>query len=227
MLLNLGPLKLQRARVIGGHLLTAAAEQLDFPVMWSPFTSTTTSVFCAAAGTAHKRAHAAMRRIPERRTACDDIAGFAGVNRRDLGPGGTLLMAWLRGIVSVVAGFIVASLVMLVVEYTNGHVIYPELGKAAEGVTDREVVRQLMATAPTGALLVVLVGWILGSLAGGWVAARTSLSGAMRHAIIVGVLLTAAGIFNNLAIPPPAWFWIGIGVFLPSAWYGGRMAARP
>lgn len=48
----------------------------------------------------------------------------------------------------------------------------------------------------------------------------------MRHAIIVGVLLTVAGIFNNLALPPPAWFWISVVVFLPAAWAGGRMAAR-
>ena len=78
----------------------------------------------------------------------------------------------LRSLAAVVAGFIAASIVMMIIESINGHVLYPELAKAAEGVTDRETIRALFAKAPLGAFLVVFVGWILGALAGGWTAAR-------------------------------------------------------
>ncbi len=75
---------------------------------------------------------------------------------------------------------------MMVVEMVNGRVLYPELGKMAEG----------------------------------WRAPRSA-----RHALILGGLLTLAGIANNLMLPPPAWFWLPtLLVFLPAAFAGARMA---
>ena len=113
---------------------------------------------------------------------------------------------------------------MMVVEFTNGHYLYPEVGKAGEGLKDPEAIRQVMAVAPTGALLVVLVGWALGSFAGGYTAAKISSSAPMRHALIVGVLLTVAGVANDLMLPSPAWFWVGLLLFIPAAWTGARTA---
>lgn len=44
-------------------------------------------------------------------------------------------------------------------------------------------------------------------------------------ALSLGLLLTLAGIANNLMIPPPLWFWVlGLAVMLPGSWYGGRLA---
>lgn len=131
----------------------------------------------------------------------------------------------LRSIAAVVAGFIAASIVMTIVEAINGRVLYPELGKAAEGMTDREAIRALLATAPVGAFLIVIVGWFLGGLAGGWVAARLAPKSALGHALVLGALLTLAGIANNLMIPPPLWFWIAsLVVLLPATYLGARFA---
>jgi hypothetical protein len=126
----------------------------------------------------------------------------------------------------VVGGFVTASIVMMIVEFINGHVLYPELGKAANGVTDREVLRALLASAPLGALVVVAIGWILGSVAGGWVAARLAAKASVQHAVTLGMLLTLAGIANNLMLPPPIWFWIvGLVVFIPATYVGARLAS--
>ena len=131
----------------------------------------------------------------------------------------------LRSIAAILVGFIVASVVMMVFEAINGRVLYPELGKAAEGMTDREAVRALVAAAPIGALLVVLLGWFAGGLAGGWVAARLAPKSALGHALGLGALLTLAGIANNLMIPPPAWFWVAsLVVLLPATYLGARFA---
>jgi hypothetical protein len=131
----------------------------------------------------------------------------------------------LRGIGAVVAGFVVASLVMMLVEFVNGRFLHPELGRAAAGLTDREAIRTLMAGAPASAFLVVLMGWLLGSIAGGWVAARLAARASQRHALVLGVLLTLAGIANNLMLPPPSWFWVvSVPVFLPAALAGARLA---
>ena len=136
-------------------------------------------------------------------------------------------MRVLRGILAVIVGFVAASVVMMIVEGLNGHVFFPELGAAAQGVTDREALRKLLAEAPTAALLVVLVGWTLGSFAGGFVATWIGQRPGYVLAIILGILLTLAGIANNLMLPPPVWFWVvSVFVFLPAAYAGGRLATK-
>ena len=132
-----------------------------------------------------------------------------------------------RSIYAVIVGFVAASVVMMLVEWINGHVLYPELGKMAQGVTDREAIRALMASAPVGAFLVVLFGWVLGSLVGGFLAAWIGSNAPVAHALVLGGLLTLAGIANNLMIPPPMWFWIlSLVVFLPAAHAGARLVPR-
>ena len=131
----------------------------------------------------------------------------------------------LRSIASVLAGFVVASVVMMIVETFNGRVLHPELAKAAEGVTDRETIRTLLSTAPLGAFLVVIAAWILGGVAGGWSTARLATQAPVGHGLVLGALLTLAGIANNLMIPPPLWFWIAsLVVLMPAAYVGARLA---
>ena len=130
-----------------------------------------------------------------------------------------------RSIGSVFAGFVVASVVMMIVETLNGHVLHPELAKAAEGVTDRDAMRALLASAPVGAFLVVLAGWILGSVAGGWSTARLASQAPVGHGLVLGALLTLSGIANNLMLPPPLWFWVAsLVVLIPAAYVGVRLA---
>ena len=136
-------------------------------------------------------------------------------------------MRALKSVAAIVAGFVAASVVMMILEFLNGHVFYPEMGKAAEGMTDPESLRALLATAPIGAFLVVIAGWILGSAAGGWLAARIAGRSGIAHGLVLGALLTCAGIANNLMIPPPPWFWVvSLIVLLPAAYAGARAAAR-
>jgi len=127
---------------------------------------------------------------------------------------------------AVILGFVAASAVMMAMEFVNGHVLFPELGRQAAGMADREAIRALLATAPTGAFLVVILGWAIGSFAGGIVAATIARRAPVRHAVVLGALLTVAGFANNLMLPPPAWFWAAsLAVLLPGAWAGGRFAA--
>ncbi|HJV23602.1 MAG TPA: hypothetical protein VJ570_12940 [Holophagaceae bacterium] len=134
-------------------------------------------------------------------------------------------MSILRRIFGVILGFVVASAVMLLVEFTNGHLFYPEVGAAAKLVTTAAQMKALMAQVPVGSLAVVIVGWLLGSIVGGWAATRIARSESTGPALSLGLLLTLAGISNNLMMPPPTWFWVvSLPVFFPGTWYGARVA---
>ena len=137
-------------------------------------------------------------------------------------------MRILKSIGCVLLGFIAASVVMMIVESLNGHVLYPALGKAAEGIKDREVLRGLMAAAPKGALLVVLFGWALGGLTGGFVTGKLAPKAPAAHGLALALLLMLSVLANNLMIPPPAWFWIaGLAVTGPVAILGAQRMAQP
>ena len=83
-------------------------------------------------------------------------------------------------------------------------------------MTDREAIRALLASAPVGALLVVLFGWALASFVGGLLAAWIGSNAPTAHALVLGGLLT---------LPPPGWFWIPtLLVFLLAAYVGARLA---
>ena len=153
----------------------------------------------------------------------------------------------IRSVLAVIAGFVVASAVMMCVEQANAHVFYPGFAERAAAtdkeiiseaeasgvapdsrevlVCRREAVREILASAPVGALLVVAFGWVLGSVPGGFVAAWIGGRAPVVHGLVLGGLLTLAGIANNLMLPPPVWFWIAtMIVFVPAAYVGARLA---
>jgi hypothetical protein len=136
------------------------------------------------------------------------------------------MLSVLRSVLSIVAGFVVASIVMMLLESVNGKFLFPGLAESAQGVADRERLREILADAPVGAFLVVIVGWILAGIAGGFTAAKIAGKAKVLHSSVLGVLLTLAGVANNLMIPPPIWFWAAsLVVLFPAAFFGGRLAA--
>ena len=59
------------------------------------------------------------------------------------------MLAVIRSILAVIAGFVAASVVMMIVESANGRLLYPDLGKRAEGVTDRQEIKACSVSAQT------------------------------------------------------------------------------
>ena len=129
-----------------------------------------------------------------------------------------------RSILAAILGVVVGGIVVGIVE-SIGHLVYPP--PPGLDPMNVEAVKAAMANAPTGALLFVILAWAAGALAGGCLAAWMARRANTIHAMIVGALLMAAGIWTMLTIPHPLWFWIlGLAVFLPSAFAGARLAPR-
>jgi hypothetical protein len=79
---------------------------------------------------------------------------------------------------------------------------------------------------PTMAFVVVLIAWACGSWVAGWTTTKVGRATSYRPALVVGLVLTLAGITNLLAIPSPIWFWIlGLATFVPFTLFGHRVGS--
>lgn len=129
-----------------------------------------------------------------------------------------------RTILAVIAGLIIAMLVMLSVEFLSMQVSPPPPGFTLDNQAD--LARLVEMASPASKALVVL-GWALASFLGGWVAARLSRQHRLVAALAIGVLIVIGVVFNTANIPHPLWMTV-LGVLLPMplAFAAARLASR-
>ncbi len=130
-----------------------------------------------------------------------------------------------RGIAATVAGVLLAGLTIAGVEWL-GHRLYPP--PAGLQANDLQALAAHVAAMPIGALLFVLLAWLLGVFLGGLVAAF--LAG-RRHRLYAGVVVAVillGAIANFAMIPHPAWFMALTVIVLPLAGFAaaGLATAR-
>lgn len=113
-----------------------------------------------------------------------------------------------------VVGFIVAGTVVGMVERI-GHIAYPP--PAGMDPSDPESIKAFMSQIPMGALLFIVVAWMVGSLAGSYTATRIARHSPRLCAAAVGGMMLFASVFMMITIPTPAWFWAAALVGVPLA----------
>lgn len=106
-------------------------------------------------------------------------------------------------LVGAIAAGVIAAFVTIVAVELLGRQAYPT---GEVDLRDSEAVAEMIASMPTGALLVVAFSWFLGALTGGSVAAV--LSGRWRAAWAVGALVALAAVANILMYPHPEWMQV-------------------
>lgn len=131
----------------------------------------------------------------------------------------------VRRVMAVLLGLVAGSVTVALVERL-GQLAYP--APAPVDPDDVEAMRRMLGELPAAAFVVILLAWAIGSLAGGFVAAKLAPAGKVGHALVVGSLQLAAGVATVLMIPghPPWFVAVGVTLFLPLAWLGGRLASR-
>jgi hypothetical protein len=129
----------------------------------------------------------------------------------------------MRSVLAVVAGVVVAGLITFLAQAVGRQIYPPPPGM---NPMDPASIRAHLSQMPTGAFAAVLVSWALGTLGGGWTAAK--ISRRLVPAIVVGVIQLVFGVINMVMIPSPVWFYIvGCLLFVPSAYLGGKLARPP
>jgi hypothetical protein len=104
-----------------------------------------------------------------------------------------------------------------------GHKFYP-LPPGVD-LRDEKAMAIYAESVPVQAMMLVLLGWALGTFAGAWVAARIAIMA--KVAYLVGGIFLAAAVANMLLVPHPKWMLISALVVIPiCAYFGGRLALK-
>ncbi len=119
----------------------------------------------------------------------------------------------LRSAIAAVAGIVIAFGLIWLAQYA-GSELSPD-------VYDPQTGEVLI---PVGSTIALLVGWFVGTFAGGWVAMRVS-GGAGAGWIVAGAVI-GAGVYRAVTLAD-AWWIILLGVLIPiaAAWAAQRATA--
>ncbi len=130
----------------------------------------------------------------------------------------------MRNILSVIVGLIASFFVIEGIEIV-GYKIYPPTTNL--NFNNPDSFREYISNAPNSVFFLIILGYALGSLAGGFVASVIASINKMTKAIAVGGVLMGLGLFNLFNIPHPLWVIISaLIVFIPCAYLGGKLGIK-
>jgi len=109
-------------------------------------------------------------------------------------------LVWRR-IGGVLAGLVIAIVIVQIAEM-GVHAMNPLEPKIEH--PDMATIKEYVAQLPPSALVLVLVGWLVGTFSGTFTAARIART--RTAAYVAGAILFCLGVVNAFMIPQPAWF---------------------
>lgn len=129
----------------------------------------------------------------------------------------------VRRIVAVLAGTVVAFIVVMLTDLLVGSMYPPPAGT---DVRDPESMRTAIAAMPLPALLLMVVGWALAAGVGAFVAVRMTPERRASAGHLVALLLLLATLVNLAMLPHPGWMWAAALLAVPVVgWVGARLGA--
>ena len=129
----------------------------------------------------------------------------------------------IRKILAVVAGIITAIVVFMVMQAIGGAIYGSPQVPEGGGMPDPAVMAVYIQTLPVGAFVLLALGYIIGSFAGGFVARKISQSDSLVIPVIIGAVLTLAWILNISMVPHPMLMAvIGFFCYIPFTILGHR-----
>jgi hypothetical protein len=131
-----------------------------------------------------------------------------------------------RKILAVVVALIVAMGVIMIVEMLNSMVVAPP---TADVMNDPAKLREFIRTVPVTAYVVILIGYVLGAFAGGFIVTKMSRreSPGIVLPVLIGAILELGAILLFFVVMPgqPIWFIAAsLVVMVPMSLLGHRFA---
>ncbi len=133
-------------------------------------------------------------------------------------------MSIAKNVLPVVAGAMGAMMLITLGE-TGIHKMYPL--PPGTDIHNKEALSSAIALMPAMAFVLLLVNYVVCSFAGGVISAVVSGRTTKTPSMIVGGLLTLAGVFNLIAVHHPLWFsLINVLVYFPCAYLGYHLLKK-
>jgi hypothetical protein len=134
-------------------------------------------------------------------------------------------MRVLRLVLAVVAGFVIGSLVNMLLIRVSGSVIPPPAGV---DVTDMEALKASIHLFEPKHFVFPFLAHALGTFVGALVAKLLTPGRTNGPAWVVGILFLLGGISAVFMIPAPLWFIAVdlIGAYLPAAWLAQKVVSQ-
>ena len=127
-----------------------------------------------------------------------------------------------RNIISVVVGLVSAIVVFVIAETINSS-LHP--APQTLDYNNTIAVQAFYENQPLTLWLLVLVGWIIGSVLCGVLIKLISKNDNEKLPIIAGIILTLSAIANFFSLPHPTWFIIiSLFAFLPFVLIGYKIS---
>lgn len=132
------------------------------------------------------------------------------------------MISALRSASAILMGFITGFVIIVGCEYANIRLFPLPQGIDPE---DTAAMNAAMGAMPAKALLLVLVGWFIGTIGASFMATRFATQFKALHGMAMGLIFLGGAIMTMRQVHHPLWFWIvGILVFFPAAIIGSSLA---
>lgn len=127
-------------------------------------------------------------------------------------------MQFTKYVLPVVVGSMAGMMLIIFGEMAIHH-LYPLL--PGTDLYDKDSVAKYIAQLPASAFVLILVNYSICSFLAGLIATLVSNRVARRPPLVVGIVLTLAGLYNVINLPQPLWFSIlNLLVYLPFTYLG-------
>jgi hypothetical protein len=130
----------------------------------------------------------------------------------------------IRSALVLLAGVVAALFVVILMDTMAGNIWALPAGTDPN---NPDSMRQAVATLPVAAFLLLLVGWVLASGIGSYVAARFATHARATHGLIVALFVLVATVGNLAKFPHPAWLWVASIILIPAAGWAATKLVRP
>jgi len=132
---------------------------------------------------------------------------------------------FLQGLLAVVAGFVLGSVVNMALITVSGKIIPPPTGA---DVTTMQGLKAALPLFEARHFIFPFMAHASGTLVGAMVACWLSRGKSPIPAYIVGGLFLLGGIANAFMLPAPVWFVVAdlLLAYTPAAWLGQALAKR-
>lgn len=132
-------------------------------------------------------------------------------------------MKYLRIIAGIFVGLFVAAIFIYGFQALS-QIFFPP--PFAYDPANPEIFKKLPTKEVNIILLLLLISYIAGSLAGGFIAGIISKGKSVLASLLTGVFLISYGIFYMMLFYHPLWFWLAcLPAYLLFTWLGGLLAS--